>query len=197
MTTQTLKADDLVGDDVHRIDEEAIEELRSDLFRWQINQFPDRQGFHLTEDLRLGIIEEMGELAHAILKRRQMIRGMEDDQKFNAKRDDAIGDAIVYFSQLQKCNQDDWGITLGAQEVGNGKWHEEAQSTIFWLMQQDDMVADDSVRIRKQNKLEFSEFVSYVATFARVSEAHAKLCFVETAKKVLKRTARTESREPV
>lgn len=45
-----------------------------------------------------GIIEEFGELMHAVLKNYQGIRGFDDIMKFNAAVTDACGDMMVYLS---------------------------------------------------------------------------------------------------
>lgn len=45
-----------------------------------------------------GMIEEWGELHHAILKNIQGIRGMDDPEKFGAAVKDAFGDMMVYLS---------------------------------------------------------------------------------------------------
>jgi hypothetical protein len=77
--------------------------------------FPERKGDTLIEDLRLGVIEEVGELSHAILKNRQGIRGMKEGPAFIAARDDAIGDILVYYIQL--CTAQGGSVTwLGGRE---------------------------------------------------------------------------------
>jgi NTP pyrophosphatase (non-canonical NTP hydrolase) len=45
---------------------------------------------------KLGILEEIGELTHCILKRAQRIRGFEDFSFFVTHLKDAIGDTMVY-----------------------------------------------------------------------------------------------------
>lgn len=44
----------------------------------------------------LGIIEELGELAHCVLKRFQGIRGYEDPEVFAGDYQDALGDICIY-----------------------------------------------------------------------------------------------------
>lgn len=56
---------------------------------WANNNFD----VHLPE---LGILEEIGELTHCILKRAQRIRGFEDYMFFQTQAKDAIGDIVVY-----------------------------------------------------------------------------------------------------
>jgi len=44
----------------------------------------------------LGIVEEVGELTHAVLKRHQGIRGMDVPEVYEKARDDALADILVY-----------------------------------------------------------------------------------------------------
>ena len=52
------------------------------------------------EMMFLGVTEEMGEFAHALLKHRQGIRGYDDPAKFSAEARDALGDCLIYLTQL-------------------------------------------------------------------------------------------------
>lgn len=60
---------------------------------WVAHNFPNNTLPQPQESV-LGLIEEVGELAHADLKERQSIRGTPEEHQANAK--DAIGDATVY-----------------------------------------------------------------------------------------------------
>jgi NTP pyrophosphatase (non-canonical NTP hydrolase) len=60
---------------------------------WVAHNFPDPKIPNPQESL-LGVIEEVGELAHAHLKELQNIRGTSETLQAEAK--DAIGDATVY-----------------------------------------------------------------------------------------------------
>lgn len=68
--------------------------------RWRDHNFPT---FRETDGL-LGVVEEVGELAHAHLKMQQGIRGGED--KFRADAEDAIGDILVFL--MSYCNTNDF-----------------------------------------------------------------------------------------
>lgn len=70
--------------DVHQIQEQARE--------WRARNFPD----HTLEDQLIGMTEELGELAHAVLKHKQGIRGFEDPVKYEAAVMDAIGDLFIF-----------------------------------------------------------------------------------------------------
>lgn len=63
----------------------------------------------------LGVVEEVGELAHAELKSMQGIRTNEDHE---AKGKDAVGDILVYLSDF--CNRKGWDM----QEIIETTWAE-------------------------------------------------------------------------
>lgn len=60
---------------------------------WVAHNFPDNKLPRPQESI-LGMIEEIGELAHSHLKELQNIRGTAEEHQANAK--DAIGDTTVY-----------------------------------------------------------------------------------------------------
>lgn len=76
---------------------------------WSKKNFPKQERYHPL----LGLIEEVGELAHAHLKREQRIRTRKShiDQKC-----DAIGDIVIYLADycarnnldLEGCVRDAW-----------------------------------------------------------------------------------------
>lgn len=75
---------------------EAHAELQVKLSRWQERNF----GQVTTFQNLAGITEEVGELAHAILKNSQSIRGL-DDSALKTAAGDAIADATIF--QIQLC----------------------------------------------------------------------------------------------
>lgn len=73
----------------------TLADLQEEHLEWQLHNFPDQtphQGL-------LGVIEEVGELAHAHLKNEQGIRTNEDHK---ADAIDAIGDIVIYLASY--CN---------------------------------------------------------------------------------------------
>lgn len=74
---------------------------------WTDYNFPDAPDYHSL----IGAFEEMGELAHAWLKREQHIRGHEHD----AEARDAIGDIIIYL--LHFCTSNGWKMSEIIQET--------------------------------------------------------------------------------
>lgn len=65
--------------------------------------------------MALGVCEEAGEVAHAMLKREQGVRGYDDDEYFHAQLRDAIGDTGVYLMEL--CEQMGWDFEAVLKET--------------------------------------------------------------------------------
>lgn len=61
---------------------------------WVARNFPEQRLDTPVDESLIGVIEEVGELAHAHLKAAQGIRGSEEEHIKNAK--DAIGDITIY-----------------------------------------------------------------------------------------------------
>lgn len=70
---------------------------------WAERNFPDST----STDAFIGIVEEVGELGHAILKRKQGIRGPQEAHYLEML--DAIGDIMLYLTHF--CNLEE--IDLG------------------------------------------------------------------------------------
>ena len=66
--------------------------LQSRLHKWRVRNFPDAD----AEQQLLGIVEEVGELAHAFLKGKQGIRGTR--QSHSSEEMDAVGDILIYLA---------------------------------------------------------------------------------------------------
>jgi len=95
-----------------------IKALQKDLHNWQVRNF----GESSTEDQSLGVTEEIGEfaaavvillaaengrIAHAILKNKQGIRNY-SKEKTRAEIEDAIGDIFIYM--LNMCTHMDMDL---------------------------------------------------------------------------------------
>lgn len=99
-----------------------LSKLQAEHVLWHDQNFfyPAQAG--AAENSLIGVMEELGELAHANLKRRQGIRGTEADH-IEAEKD-AIGDVIIYLSgycssrgfSLAECVEHAWN------EVKNRDW---------------------------------------------------------------------------
>jgi NTP pyrophosphatase (non-canonical NTP hydrolase) len=76
--------------------------LVAEVSYWQREQFPD----NTADDATLGMIEEVGELCHALLKSRQNIRGFHDKQKTKDAIIDACCDATIFaINYLNLCEE--------------------------------------------------------------------------------------------
>lgn len=90
-------------------------ELQREQKEWQDRNFPNK-GLH---ECMYGLCEEQGELAHALLKMDQGIRGTKEEHMAAAW--DAVGDIAIYLAGL--CNAR--GIDL--QNAVEGAWDEVKQ----------------------------------------------------------------------
>ena len=72
-----------------------LDELQKQIAEWARYNFPDKQS---RNEALLGMIEELGELSHAVLKSHQGIRGTKEEHLEAMK--DAIADMFVYCCQL-------------------------------------------------------------------------------------------------
>jgi NTP pyrophosphatase (non-canonical NTP hydrolase) len=71
--------------------------LQAEVGEWSDRNFPGKE----PVDPLLGAVEEVGELAHAFLKRKQGIRGTPQDHVEAEK--DAVADTIIYLADF--CHQ--------------------------------------------------------------------------------------------
>lgn len=76
--------------------DEPMSNLQVELCRWQAKNF----GGGILWQQALGVCEEAGELAHAVLKHAQRIRGYDDREKFVEEAGDAIADCAIYLMQV-------------------------------------------------------------------------------------------------
>jgi NTP pyrophosphatase (non-canonical NTP hydrolase) len=78
-----------------------IADLQEEHREWVRRNFPTEQ----KHSPLLGIMEEVGELAHAHLKNEQNVRKAADPIVANAMKADALGDIFIYM--MSYCNQND------------------------------------------------------------------------------------------
>src|SRR5260370_35804177 len=83
----------------------TLKELQQEVAIWADKNFKYRE----RHQQLLGVIEEVGELAHAHLKNEQRIRGQEDILKTAADKIDAIGDIVIYLADY--CNTNDLNLS--------------------------------------------------------------------------------------
>jgi NTP pyrophosphatase (non-canonical NTP hydrolase) len=90
-------------------------QLQTEQKEWQNKNFPN-SGIH---QCFYGVVEELGELAHALLKMDQGIRGTQEEHMSAVK--DAISDIVIYLAGL--CNQRE----IDFQKVVEKTWNEVKQ----------------------------------------------------------------------
>lgn len=97
-----------------------LSDLQVELARWQSRNF----GGATTEQAALGVCEEAGEIAHAVLKASQRIRGMGDPEAVREAVGDGIADCAVYLVQLATLYRLDFGALLEgvAHDVMKRDW---------------------------------------------------------------------------
>ncbi len=94
---------------------------------WRDRNFPV---FRDTDGL-LGVVEEVGELSHAVLKSAQGIRGEEAEHR--AAEEDAVGDIIIFLAS--HCNTRDIDMAACLERA----WDEVKQRD--WIKNQQDGVS--------------------------------------------------------
>lgn len=102
-----------------------LEAFQADVVRWAGENFPGEDFGELDPLLPfLGMVEEVGELAHALLKAIQGIRGQGDDEVRRARAIDAVGDLFVFAARF--ANKMDfsleWALMSTWAEVRRRNW---------------------------------------------------------------------------
>ena len=99
-----------------------LQRLQRKLLEWQLENFKAGSEWPASLHLfALGVAEEAGELAHAVLKRAQYIRGMQDEAAFLEAAGDAIADCAIFCIQACSALGLDFStlLYLTAEEVMN------------------------------------------------------------------------------
>lgn len=89
----------------------TIIDLQTKFHQWHKHNFPNAT----WDEPLMGMVEEMGELHHALLKQKQGIRGTFDHHEGKAK--DAIGDMMVFMMHF--LNLKGWDLEMIMLEVYN------------------------------------------------------------------------------
>jgi len=101
-----------------------LRRLQDELFVWVSHNFGFRPLWHPL----LGMMEELGELSHAYLKREQGIRGTVEEH--NAEIKDAVGDIVVYLADFCNAENIDLEETIRKtwSEVKKRDWKKNKQT---------------------------------------------------------------------
>jgi NTP pyrophosphatase (non-canonical NTP hydrolase) len=84
--------------------------LQSEHADWLAHNFPEQK----THEPLLGLVEEVGELAHCHLKHDQGIRGY-DDSTYREDAADAVGDIVIYLASY--CNANGFDLELCVEDT--------------------------------------------------------------------------------
>lgn len=89
-----------------------IAELQADHKKWLDHNFPNQDPL----DGFLGIVEEVGEIAHSILKRKQGIRGTDAEHTEAIK--DGLGDVFIFM--MSYCNSNHLDLAEIIEQTWDG-----------------------------------------------------------------------------
>lgn len=93
----------------------SLRQYQDAVAAWQRQRFPEESQDDCIPPL-LGLMEELGELARAVLKQRQNIRMTREE--WEAKGQDAVGDILIFL--LGFCNRRGWNL----EEILRQTWAE-------------------------------------------------------------------------
>lgn len=80
-----------------------LNELQQEIYQWAVhNKFQDDPTWTFY-----GLVEEIGELSHAMLKQHQGIRGTFEEHEQKGK--DAVGDFLVFLAHY--CSEKGWSLS--------------------------------------------------------------------------------------
>ena len=102
----------------------TLQEIQIEQRAWSLKNFGEHPSWHPL----MGIMEELGELAHAFLKREQGIRGTREEHDAAIK--DAIGDVMIYLMDFCSCE----GVVT--TYVASNHDPREAHAALFALQHQ-------------------------------------------------------------
>jgi NTP pyrophosphatase (non-canonical NTP hydrolase) len=88
----------------------TLRELQLRQALWAQKNFPETVD---PEIILLGVMEELGELCHSMLKMKQGIRGTREEHL--AKAQDALGDIMIYMMDF--CNKMKWDMLSVTEET--------------------------------------------------------------------------------
>lgn len=89
-----------------------LRKLQPEIAAWRVKNFPESGMIHQF----MGMVEEVGELSHAILKDQQGVRDSNEDE---AK--DAVGDILIFL--INFCSTMGWDV----EEILTTTWDEVKQ----------------------------------------------------------------------
>jgi NTP pyrophosphatase (non-canonical NTP hydrolase) len=85
----------------------SLRAMQAEHREWATRNFGTNR---IWQDPFLGMVEELGELAHAKLKQKQGIRGTYEEHEEAAK--DSVGDFMVYLSDFCNMQKPSWDLEM-------------------------------------------------------------------------------------
>jgi NTP pyrophosphatase (non-canonical NTP hydrolase) len=89
----------------------TLSALQTELNQWRHRNFPDT---FTSQHQLMGVVEEVGELSHALLKQQQGIRGSYEEHDEAMK--DAIADIVIYLMGI--CSNKAWDLSELVMSTG-------------------------------------------------------------------------------
>lgn len=96
-----------------------LKTIQDEQCEWALSNFGTRDPVEHSDHALFGIMEELGELAHAHLKSKQGIRGTPEELEIEAK--DAVGDVLIFM--LDYCTARGWDMQTILEET----WQQVSQ----------------------------------------------------------------------
>lgn len=87
----------------------TLREMQELHLRWALKNFPNTS----WNDALMGVVEEVGELHHHLLKQKQKIRGTYEYHEEGAK--DSVADIVIYLMHV--CTKRGWDIQEVVEET--------------------------------------------------------------------------------
>jgi NTP pyrophosphatase (non-canonical NTP hydrolase) len=112
-------------------------ELQKTLHEWRQYNFPDT--YTLWHQF-MGVTEELGEMAHAILKQSQGIRGSYEEHEEDLR--DAVGDLTIYLMGL--CSVKGWSFEEVVMKTADTVLRRD------WVENPDDGYAEDVAKAKAE-----------------------------------------------
>lgn len=102
----------------------SLDRLQEEVAAWAAKNFPSAEPYYPL----LGVVGEVGELAHAHLKALQGIRGTPAEHE--AEKVDAVGDAMIYLADY--CGRNGLSLAVAVAEtwarVKNRDWKKDPKN---------------------------------------------------------------------
>lgn len=160
----------------------TLQEIQKEHREWSLKNF----GEHPTWHPLLGIQEEIGELAHAYLKREQGIRGTREEHDAAIK--DAVGDVMIYLMGYCSC----WDSVLwlpAPPPRGRAKSYggDQDVDNLFYLGWSLGEICQNEITVGPPTEQQLRDFVDILLDFCETQDIDLLTVVNETWDRVSKR----------